>query len=76
LEEGVEFVRKRHLKNRVYMFGWSLGVLYTLWYSANHPDSLDGIILAEPYWVGSMPLIYRIKIPSMLVSAPETIYDT
>ncbi|MGA2308303.1 MAG: alpha/beta hydrolase [Candidatus Bathyarchaeia archaeon] len=76
LGEVVGFVRKRHLKNRVYMFGWSLGVLYTLWYSANHPDSLDGIILAAPYWVGSMPLIYRTNISSMLVSAPETIYDT
>lgn len=76
VEEAVDFVRKRNPENKVYMFGWSLGVLYTLWYSANHPDSLDGIILAAPYWVGFMPRRYRTKIPSKLLSAPKTIYDS
>lgn len=76
LYEVVDFVRKRHPENKVYMFGWSLGVLYVLWYSANYPDSLDGIILAAPYWVGFMPRIYSSKIPSMLRSAPSTIYDS
>ncbi|MDH5786676.1 MAG: alpha/beta hydrolase [Candidatus Bathyarchaeota archaeon] len=76
VDEIVDFVRKRHLENKVYMFGWSLGVLYTLWYSANHPDSLDGMILAAPYWVGFMPRIYSSKIPSMLRSAPKTTYDS
>jgi alpha-beta hydrolase superfamily lysophospholipase len=76
VDEVVDLIQKRNPKNKVYMFGWSLGVLYVLWYSANHPDSLDGIILAAPYWVGFMPRRYRIKIPSMLLSAPSTICDT
>jgi alpha-beta hydrolase superfamily lysophospholipase len=76
VDEVVDFVRKRHPKNKVYMFGYSLGVLYTLWYSANHPDSLDGIILAAPYWVGFMPRRLRIKIPFMLLFAPKTLYDS
>jgi len=76
VDEVVDFVRKRHPKNKVYMFGYSLGVLYTLWYSANHPDSLDGIILAAPYWVGFMPRKLRIKIPFMLLFAPKTLYDS
>jgi len=76
VNEVVDFVRKRHHENRAYMFGWSLGVLYVLWYSANHPDSLDGTILAAPYWVEFMPRTYRTKIPSMLLSAPSTIYDS
>ena len=76
VDEVVGFVRKRHSKNKVYMFGWSLGVLYTLWYAANHPDSLDGIMLAAPYWVGLMPRRLRTKIPSMLLSAPKAFYDS
>lgn len=76
VDEVVDFVRKRHPKNKVYMFGYSLGVLYTLWFSANHPDSHDGIILAAPYWVGFVPRRFRIKIPIMLFFAPETLYDS
>jgi len=75
--EVVDFVRKRHPKNQVYMFGYSLGVLYTLWYSANHPDTLDGIILAAPaIKMGFMPRRDRIKIPFMRLFAPRTFYDS
>jgi len=76
LDEVVDFVRKKHPKNKVYMFGYSLGALYTLWYSANHPDTLDGIILAAPFWVGFMPRGLRIKIPLMRLFAPKTFYDS
>jgi len=79
VDEVVDFVRKRHPKNKVYMFGYSLGALYTLWYSANHPDSLDGIILAAPainYLNANMPRRDRIKLPFMLIFAPKTFYDS
>lgn len=79
VDEVVDFVRKRHPKNKVYMFGYSLGVLYTLWYSANHPDSLDGIILAAPaikYLNANIPRRDRIKLPFMLIFAPKTFYDS
>ena len=75
VDEVVGFVRKRHAKNKVYMFGWSLGVLYTLWYSAHHPNFLDGIIIAAPYWVGLMPRRLRFEIPSILHSAPTASYE-
>jgi len=79
VDEVVNFVLKRHPKNKVYMFGYSLGVLYTLWYSANHPDALDGIILAAPaikYFSAKMPRKDRIKFPFMLLFAPKTLYDS
>jgi len=79
VDEVVDFVRKRHLQNKVYMFGYSLGVLYTLWYSANHPGSLDGTILAAPaikYLSVKMPLRDRIRFPFMLLFAPKTLYDS
>jgi len=79
VDEVVNFVLKRHPKNKVYMFGYSLGVLYTLWYSANHPDTLDGIMLAAPaikYLSAKMPRRDRIKFPFMLLFAPKTLYDS
>lgn len=77
VDEVIDFVRKRHPKNKVYMFGYSLGALYTLWYSANHPDTLDGIILAAPaIKMGFMPRRDRIKIPFMRLFAPKTFYDS
>ena len=76
VDEVVDFIRKRHPKNKVYMFGYSLGALYTLWYSANHPDTIDGIILAAPAWVGFMPRRFRIKIPFMCLFAPKSFYDS
>jgi len=79
VNEVVNFVRKRHPKNKVYMFGYSLGVLYTLWYSANHPVSLDGTILAAPaikYLSAKMPRRDRIKFPFMLLFSPKTLYDS
>ncbi|MGA2767227.1 MAG: alpha/beta hydrolase [Candidatus Bathyarchaeia archaeon] len=48
LDEAVDFVRKGYQNQKVYMFGHSLGGCYTLWYAANHPDSLDGVMLAAP----------------------------
>jgi len=77
--EAVEFVRKRHPKNKVYIFGYSLGALYTLWCSANNPDFFDGIILAAPaitYLSAKMPRRDRIKFPFMLLFAPRMLYDS
>jgi len=79
VDEVVDLMRKRHPKNKVYMFGYSVGALYTLWYSANHPDTLDGIILAAPainYLKANMPRRDRVKFPFMLIFAPKTFYDS
>jgi len=77
--EVVDFIRKKHPGNKVYMFGYSLGTLYTLWYSANHPDSLNGIILAAPavnYLKANMPRRDRIKFPLMVMFTPKALYDS
>jgi alpha-beta hydrolase superfamily lysophospholipase len=77
LDEVIDFIRKRHSKNKVYMFGWSLGALYTLWYSANHPDSLDGIVLAAPAIKMEclMPRRDSIRISFLRLFTPRAFYD-
>ena len=78
VDEVVDCVRKRHPKNKVYMFGYSLGALYTLWYSANHPSTINGIIFVAPAIEMRSPIIPRkdyIKVPFILLFAPKTIYD-
>jgi len=79
VDEAVDVVRKRHTANKVYMFGYSLGALYTIRYSANNPDSLDGIILVAPainYLKANMPWRDRVKLHFMLLFAPKTLYDS
>jgi alpha-beta hydrolase superfamily lysophospholipase len=81
VEEAVNLIRKRHGNNRVYMFSHSLGGVYLLWYAANHPNSLDGVIIAAPtIKTASNEFPFRsrtdlVKIPFMLLFAPKTIYD-
>lgn len=78
VDEAVNLIREKHPKNKVYMLGYSLGGLYTLWYAANHPDSLDGIILAAPAIKMASNIIPRkelVKVPFILLFAPKTIYD-
>ena len=48
LDDVVRYVRGRHPGKKVFMIGHSIGGNYALWYAANHPDSLDGIVLAAP----------------------------
>jgi alpha-beta hydrolase superfamily lysophospholipase len=48
LDETVNHVRGRHPGKKVFMVGHSIGGNYALWYAANHPESLDGIVLAAP----------------------------
>jgi alpha-beta hydrolase superfamily lysophospholipase len=79
VDEAVNSIRKKHPKNKVFMFGHSLGTVYTLWYAANYPDSLDGVTLAAPTIKGGFWFIPRtdlIKIPFMLLFAPKTVYDS
>lgn len=81
VDEAVNLIRKKHPNNKVYMFSHSLGGVYILWYAANYPDSLDGVIIAAPpikTASNDFPFCSRtdlIKIPFMLLFAPKTIYD-
>jgi len=37
-----------HKGKKLHLLGHSLGGVYALWYAANHPDALDGLVLAAP----------------------------
>jgi alpha-beta hydrolase superfamily lysophospholipase len=77
LDEAVGFVRKTYQGQKVYMFGHSLGGCYTLWYAANHPDSLDGVILAAPAIESGLrpPRRFLIELPFMFLFAPKKTID-
>ena len=80
VDEAVNSIHEKHPKNKVYMFSHSLGGVYTLWYAANYPNSLDGVILAAPTIKTRTHYPFRsrtelIKIPFILLFAPKTIYD-
>lgn len=77
LNEAVGFVRKTYQDQEVYMFGHCLGGCYTLWYAANHPDSLDGVILAAPAIESGFRISRKayIQFPFILLFAPKTMVD-
>jgi alpha-beta hydrolase superfamily lysophospholipase len=78
LDEAVNLVRKRSKNTKVYMLGHSLGGCYALWYAANYPDALDGLILVAPA-VEVRPRIAKkdlIRFSFLLFSAPETMIET
>jgi acylglycerol lipase len=51
-------VRKNHPDKKVFIFGHSIGCAYGLWYAANYPGQVDGLILA------ASPLEAGFKIPT------------
>ena len=58
LNDVVEFVRKNQPGKKLFIFGHSVGCAYALWYAANYPKQIDGLILAAP------PLETDFKIPA------------
>jgi alpha-beta hydrolase superfamily lysophospholipase len=78
LDEAVNLVRKGSENVKVYILGHSLGGCYVLWYAANYPDALDGLILAAPA-IEVKPRIAqkdRARFSFLLFSAPEMMIDT
>jgi alpha-beta hydrolase superfamily lysophospholipase len=61
LNEAVAFIHQKYPEKHVFMLGHSLGCCYALWYAANHPDSLNGLVLAAP------PIQYAKKASKILV---------
>jgi alpha-beta hydrolase superfamily lysophospholipase len=78
LDEIVQHIRLNHT-GKLFMFGHSHGCAYTLWYAANHPDKLDGIILAAPpvtVSAGSkVPRSQYLMFALLLVFRPKTMYS-
>lgn len=58
INEVVEAARKNHPGKKLFMFGHSIGCAYALWYAANSPQQIDGLILA------SNPLEAGFKVPT------------
>lgn len=48
LDDFIVYLRERHKGKKLYLLGHSLGGIYSIWYAANHPDCLDGLVLASP----------------------------
>lgn len=48
LGDTVRHVRKKHPGKKLVVLGYSLGGCYALWYAANYPEALDGLVLAAP----------------------------
>jgi alpha-beta hydrolase superfamily lysophospholipase len=48
IDEFVRYFRDQHNGISVFILGHSLGGVYSIWYAANHPSSVDGLVLASP----------------------------
>jgi alpha-beta hydrolase superfamily lysophospholipase len=58
INEVVDAIHKNHPDKKLFIFGHSVGCSYALWYAANYPGKIDGLILA------SNPLEGGFKIPT------------
>jgi acylglycerol lipase len=48
IDEFVQYFQAQHKGKQLYILGHSLGGVYSLWYVANHPLKVDGLVLAAP----------------------------
>lgn len=48
IDDFVRYFRSQHKDKPLYVLGHSLGGVYSLWYAANHPSAVDGLVLASP----------------------------
>lgn len=48
IDDFVSHLLKRHNKKRLHVLGHSLGGVYSVWYAANYPDAVDGLVLVAP----------------------------
>lgn len=54
IDDFAVHVKNRHKGKRLHVFGHSLGGIYSLWYAANYPNALDGLVLAAPAVVSAI----------------------
>jgi len=48
INEVVHLIKSKYMSERLFLLGHSLGGTYSLWYSSEFPETLDGLILAAP----------------------------
>jgi len=75
LDEVIHSLHQAHEK--VFMFGHSHGCAYTLWYATNHPDALDGVILASPpvFATSKVRRSEYLKFALALIFTPKMMYS-
>ncbi len=77
IDEFVEMVRNNHPGKKVFMFGHSIGCAYALWYAANYPQKIDGLIIAAPPLETGFKLPFRDTVKLVLSPAyhHHSMYD-
>jgi alpha-beta hydrolase superfamily lysophospholipase len=48
IDDFVCYFRSQNKGKPLYILGHSLGGVYSIWYVANHPSAVDGLVLASP----------------------------
>ncbi len=48
IDDFVFSLQSHHSEKKTYVLGHSLGGIYSVWYAANHPAHINGLILAAP----------------------------
>ncbi len=77
LDEAVSYVRGKLPGRKVFMLGHSYGGNYAIWYAANHPDTLDGVVLMAPGVVTTLKPTPALLVKGLfsLLFAPTTLLD-
>jgi len=77
IDDTIAHIRIKHPSKKIYVFGFSLGGCYTIWYAAHHPDSLDGLVLAAPAVIVRTMSTRKASILLFLANlfAPRRMYD-
>ncbi len=75
LEEAVRYITTAHSR-KVFLFGHSHGCAYSLWLAANHPDLIDGLVLAAPPIAATSKVHrrYYLMFVLLLIFAPKTMH--
>ena len=54
IDDFIIYLRNHHKGKRLYVFGHSLGGIYSIWYAANFSNAVDGLVLAAPAVVSAI----------------------
>jgi alpha-beta hydrolase superfamily lysophospholipase len=76
IDDFVVHLRNRHKGKRLFVFGHSLGGVYSVWYAANFSNAIDGLVLAAPAVTSSISTPKnRIKICFENIFIPKKIHN-
>jgi alpha-beta hydrolase superfamily lysophospholipase len=78
IAEASSIIQRTSNCKNLFLLGHSLGALYVLWYGANFPQAVDGLVLLAPAVVNkrTMSPKERAKFALALASSPGKMLDT